>query len=90
MNQSECYLDLVLHREGEKWVASGDVGGEFAFNGEGTSMAEAIGAFMISNRERLRFQFGFKDDGQVKLSTVFGQGRSEDDMGPNERRYFSR
>jgi len=90
LGSSDCYLDLALRRDGDKWIASGDVGGEFAFSGEGVSIAEAIGQFMISNRERLKFQFGFENNGQVKLSTVFGRGRSKDEMGANEQRYLSR
>jgi hypothetical protein len=90
---SHGYLDLVLVKDGDEWIAQGDIPGAkaFVFVGTGRTQAEAIGSFMMNNREELRFTVGMVgEDGNVKLSTVFGKPRSAGEMGPNEKKYLSR
>lgn len=70
------YLDIVLQRVGDSWQAISNTRQEIMFCGEGKSQAEAIGSFMISNREALGFQFGFKDGDDVVLSTIYGRRRA--------------
>lgn len=47
------------------------------FCGRGKTLAEAIGACLISNRERLKFTFEIKDGDQISRSTEYGKRRKE-------------
>lgn len=83
-------LDIVLVKgSNDSWTAKGDIETDtWVFVSEGKSIEEAIGRYMLNNREALNFQFGFVDDGQLKLSTKFGKPRTADEMGPNEKKYL--
>lgn len=46
------------------------------FSGTGSSLAEALGKCIISNREVLNITFDFKrEDGVIERSTIYGQPR---------------
>lgn len=83
------FLDLVLIQEEDRFCAVGEIDGVMTFHGYGDSMSEAIGDFMITNREALGFKFGFIRDGEICLSTVYGRKRTKKQMGPNERKFLN-
>ena len=76
---------IVELRDGT-WQASSPKHDPFLFDAHGPTMNDAIAQFMISNREKLDILFSFKrNNGDIKVSTVYGKGRGPDELGPSER-----
>lgn len=59
-----------------KWTCTAPDVDQLLFCGEGKTMAEAIGHFLISNREEIGFTFrGTWSDGEKFQSTHYGRSR---------------
>lgn len=59
---------------------------EAMFSGGGKNMMEAIGQWVISNREAINFTMAVVEDGETSFSTINGVPRSKDELGPHEMR----
>lgn len=66
---------LTVRQKGSGWVAGVDGGieGGIAFDGEGATAAEAIGKFMIANRESLGFNIDLIDGNGRKFQFMAGR-----------------
>lgn len=69
-------ISLVIRKrnEGEYVATGGEL--ETLFSGAGQTLAEAIGSWMIANREAVGFQFSWIEDGEFKASKEYGRTRS--------------
>ena len=84
------YLDFrVRERDDGAWVASAPKHDLVLFDGIGSSMEEAIGRMIVANRETLRIQFTLRTkDGELRHSTIYGQRRTREQLGPSEVAFF--
>lgn len=85
-------INIVLEQDGDEWIAKGDISDAqtTVFDGVGATQREAIGDYIVSNREELKVTFGFiGEDGQIMLSTIFGKPRRFNQMGPNEKKHLA-
>lgn len=76
-------IDLVITKKDGKYQASGGPP-DAIFTGTGDSSDEAIGSWFRQNREAVDFRVSFIENDHFWSSTIFGRGRTREDLGPNE------
>lgn len=81
-------IDLVITKESDGTYHANGGPREAIFSGTGKSADEAVGSWCRQNREKINFLFTFIMDREFQSSTIYGNGRSIEELGPNELKAF--
>lgn len=83
-------ISISVNESPKGYIVHGENFDDAIFSGEGTSLEEAIGRWVISNREALGLKMVFNNlngEKELKFSTEYCKGRSASELTDYELRY---